>query len=446
MEKGHKNNHIQRIKIINKDNNNLDYTEFLVKFFPKNNKNGNSLICTEREINIPKKISNQITEAEKAKFYENMKNKLEKEIKVIKQFSHPSIMKLIDYFEYPENVFHIITENYQCNLGDLIKTQINKKAYFSENTILSFFTQICLGIKYIHDLNILHRNINPSNILLISNKIIKISNFDCSRILYTSNERSITLVNNSWKEYISPEMSLNIPYSFKNDIWSLGILLFHMMALKVPFNFKQLNEIKTIKKVDPIFLNIKIPRHFSKDIKNLCIDLLKAFPAERPDINTILAKYPIIKNQIPIIEKINGGGVFNKNNIDNINKINIKKKIEDKNKTNFKAKFHSISKFMKINGDKKPSNNKINSQKIINLPKNNEEKDNNDYLKISVYENIKDKVKDPNNIIERVEPNIITGEIINISGNMESFDFNKLKGNNNTDKFPNNIKEIKKEA
>ena len=72
MEKGHKNNHIQRIKIINKDNNNLDDSEFLVKFFPKNNKNGNALICIEREINIPKKISNQITEAEKAKFYENM--------------------------------------------------------------------------------------------------------------------------------------------------------------------------------------------------------------------------------------------------------------------------------------------------------------------------------------------------------------------------------------
>ena len=446
MEKGHKNNHIQRIKIINKDNNNLDDSEFLVKFFPKNNKNGNALICTEREINTPKKISNQITETEKAKFYENMKKKLEKEIKVIKQFSHPSIMKLIDYFEYPENVFHIITENYQCNLGDLIKTQINKKTYLAENTILSFFTQICLGIKYIHDLNILHRNINPSNILLISNKIIKISNFDSSRILYTSNERSITLVNNSWKEYISPEMSLNIPYSFKNDIWSLGILLFQMMVLKVPFNLKQLNEIKTIKKVDPIFLNIKIPRHFSKDIRNLCIDLLKAFPAERPDINTILTKYPIIKNQIPIIKKIIGSGAYNKNYNDNLNKINIRKKIEDKNKTDFKTKFHSISKFIKINEDKKPCNNKINSQKVINLPKNNKEKENNDYLKISVYENIKDKVKDPNNIIERVEPNIITGEIINISGNMESFDFNKLKGNNGADKFPNSIKEIKKEA
>ena len=442
MEKGYKNNHIQRIKQINK-NNNIDYIEFLVKIFPKNNKNENPMLCIEREINILKTLSNEITEKEKEKFCENMKKKFEKEMKVIKQFSHPSIMKIINYFEHPENIFHIITENYQYNLGDLIKSQYNKKVYLSESTILSFFTQICLGIKYIHDLNILHRNINPSNILLISNKIVKISNFDVSRILYTSNERSITLVNNTWKEYISPEMSLNIPYSFKNDIWSLGILLFHMLALKVPFNYKQLNDIKSIKKVDPMFLSLKIPRHFSKEIKNLCIDLLKAFPAERPDINTILTKYALIKNQIPIIEKIIGSNILNKNNNVEINKINMKKKIEDKNNNiNYKAKFKSISNLLKLKEDKK--SNKLFVKKIINLPKKNDKKENNEGLKFQVFENIKDKIKDPNNIMD-IEQGYITGEIINIPDSVESIDFNKLK-NNIYNKVSNSNNEVEIEG
>ena len=48
---------------------------------------------------------------------------------------------------------------------------------------------------------------------------------------------------------MSPEMIMNIPYSFKNDIWTLAILLFIMMNMKFPFNFKKLNEIQFIKKL-----------------------------------------------------------------------------------------------------------------------------------------------------------------------------------------------------
>ena len=220
MDKKHnnKNNLIQRIKQINKLNNNIDYTEYLVKYYPKNNnkENNRTILCIEKEINIPKKLSNDpISEEEKKNLYKANKDKFEKEMKLITKFSHPNIMKIIHYFENPEYIFHIISENYQCDLADFIKMQYNKQKYFQESLVLSFFTQICLGIKYIHDLNILHRNINPSNILLISNKIVKISNFDVYRILYTSKERSITLVNNSWKEYVSPEMIMNIPYSLK---------------------------------------------------------------------------------------------------------------------------------------------------------------------------------------------------------------------------------------
>ena len=281
-----------------------------------------------------------------------MKDKYKKEMKIISKFSHPNIIKIIDSFEYPENIIHIISENYQCDLDEFIKMQINKKRYFSESIILSFFTQICLGIKYIHDLNILHRNINPSNILLISNKIVKLSNFDLLRVLYTSNEKSITLINNVWNSYISPEMGLNIPYSFKNDIWSMGILLFHMMALKVPFNLNQLKDIQNKKKVEPMTIYNKIPKHFSNDIKMLCIDLLKAYPAERPDINSILTKYKIIKNEVEQIKKMLGNNIVSNiqnNNIKNMNRTDLKYKIDEKNKNkninkiNFRNRFKSFS-------------------------------------------------------------------------------------------------------
>ena len=393
-KKKNKISRIQRIKKINKYST-IDTSVYLIKYIPKkNSKNNNNasepLLCLEKEIIINKN-------SEEIKY---SKEKLEKEIKLINSFPSNYFLKIYEYFQYPENSFHIIIENYQSDLAELIKQQINKKSYLSENIIITYFSQIFSGIKYLHDLNILHRNINPSNIVLISNKVVKISisNFFL-RNLFNESERSITLINNSWKEYISPEMAMNIPYSFKNDIWALGILLFHLMTLKLPFNFKQLNEIQFKKKVDSNSLYNRMPKYFSSEIKNLCVHLLKAYPAERPNINTIFSKYKIFGNKNNIIQNISK--ISNKTWTDDKISKNIDNNIFEQ-KHNFKS---ICSQYIKFGSNRKiiskQNNNVING---IDLNKNTD-------FKISVYENIKEKINDPYNIIgDKFDPNSLSSE------------------------------------
>ena len=384
MEKNEIEN-IKRIKLINKYST-INSKVYLIKY----KINNESILCLEKEI----KINNNI---------DNLKDKLDKEIKLINSLPSNYFLKIYEYYEYPKNVLHIITENYISDLSELIKQQINKKNYFSENIIIKMFNKIFLGIKYLHDLNILHRNINPSSIVITSNKIIKISisNFFI-RYLYNEDEKSITLINNNYKEYISPEMYMNIPYSFKNDIWSLGILLFHILCLKVPFNIKQLNEIYITKKINSNILYHKIPKHYSNNIKYLCINLLKAYPADRPDINTILNNYKIFH--------IN----YNNNNI--LNNIN---NISEEKKYNFKS---ICTQYIKFGKDRKIIINKI---KEINKNKD---------LKIPIYDNIKDKIKDPYNIINKQ-----FNQTNNINTNFNFININKIKINDT-----NNISNTKK--
>ena len=405
-KKKNKISRIQRIKKLNKFSTS-ETNVYLIKYIPKKSiKNNNGIlqpiICIEKEINI-NKISSEINYS---------KEKLEKEIKLINSFPSNYFLKIFEYFQYPENVFHIITENYQSDLSELIKQQITKKNFFSENIIISIFSQIFNGIKYLHDLNILHRNINPSNIVLISNKTVKISisNFFL-RSLFNENERSITFVNNNYLEYMSPEMAMNIPYSFKNDIWALGVLLFNMMSLKLPFNFKQLNEIQFTKKVDSNLLYNRLPKYFSNDIKNLCVQLLKAFPADRPDINTIFKKYKIFSNKNDFLINMNKTEC---NNDKIINNINNNKHLERKH--NFKS---FCSKYIKFGSDRKIITKNI---------KDNEHKDSD--FKISIYENIKEKIEDPYNIIYNKQNNIMNTNIINInsdSNNISDSNSNKVK-------------------
>ena len=412
--------HIQRIKKINKYST-INSPVYLIKYCPKkNSKNSEYILCLEKEI-IIKGNSEQI---------QNSKEKLEKEIKIINSFPSNYFLKIYEYFQYPENIFHIITENYQNDLSDLIKHQLNKKSYLSENIIISYFYQICCGIKYLHDSNILHRNINPSNIILISNKTVKISlsNFYL-RSLFNEKERSITFINNNYREYMSPEMAMNIPYSFKNDIWALGVLLFHMMSLKVPFNFKQLNEIQFTKKVDSNYLFNKLPKHYSSELKKLCVQLLKAYPAERPDINSIFNKYKIFGNKFDINKNINitGNNTWTEEKIiKNINNINIKE-----NKFNFKS---ICSKYIKFGSDRKIINKKNNNINQIDVNKNNDEN-----LKISIYENIKDKINDPYNIINnKINQNTFSNCFI-ISNNKNNTEQNDIIEINNCKETNNKL-------
>ena len=135
-----------------------------------------------------------------------------------------------------------------------INSKLKQKSYFSEYSILEFFTQICLCIKSFHDNN--------------------------------ADEKAITYI--GFDLYLSPEILIGHPYSFKSDIWSLGVLLFHLMSLNYPFTMSDLSMMKNIKKFDKKKTLSKLPKHYSKYMKTLVDKLLNFEPLNRPDITTIV--------------------------------------------------------------------------------------------------------------------------------------------------------------
>ncbi len=87
--------------------------------------------------------------------------------------------------------------------------------------------------------------------------------------------------------YISPEIVENKPYSFKTDIWSLGVILYEMCALKPPFDGNSLPflAMRIVQgKYNPI------PVQYTKGLSNLIKLLLNLSPNKRPNINQILCE------------------------------------------------------------------------------------------------------------------------------------------------------------
>lgn len=94
--------------------------------------------------------------------------------------------------------------------------------------------------------------------------------------------------------YLSPEIIESKPYSFKTDVWSLGVILYEMCALKPPFNAESLHFL-ALKIVKGSYT--PIPNVFSREMKNLLALLLQVDPGRRPSLNEIM-KLPIINDRV----------------------------------------------------------------------------------------------------------------------------------------------------
>ncbi|NXT84661.1 NEK5 kinase, partial [Zapornia atra] len=188
-----------------------------------------------------------------------------------------------------------------CDGGDLMK-RINRQhgVLFDEDQILSWFVQISLALKHIHDKKILHRDVKAQNVFLSNNgKVAKLGDFGIARQLNSTMDFAHTCVGTPY--YLSPEICENRPYNNKTDIWSLGCVLYELCALKHPVILTACFFLFSLIKFEGNSLHqvmLKICRghfhpvspNYSNDLRVLISQLLKVSPRDRPSINSILRK------------------------------------------------------------------------------------------------------------------------------------------------------------
>ena len=276
-------------------------------------------ILTEEKVAIKildKMILNQTPED-----YELVK----KEISILKLVKHKYIVQLYEILQTAQHIF-IIME--YCE-GKEILDYILTKNRLNELESLKYFQQLINCLFYLHSQNIAHRDIKIDNMLLDSNKDLKLIDFGLST-KYTDDDLLDqpcgTVV------YAAPEVLEGKEYhGMLADVWSSGIVLFGMLAGYLPFSDKddEENKKQVIKGI------INIPDFFSAQVKDLLKHMLDVNPMTRytlqeikdhPWFNTIecdlIPGIIIDYNIIPIDDKIiNLCVTYNKDKNDVINSI-----------------------------------------------------------------------------------------------------------------------------
>ena len=166
---------------------------------------------------------------------ENMK-KIKYETNLMKKLNHPNITKILELFEDKEYILIIMEYINGGNLFSFLK----KHRKVSEKTAKLLYRQIILGIKYMHEQGIVHRDIKLENILIDLNNNIKICDFGIGRVLSSPEQPLFDQCGTPM--YIAPEILLCSKEKgykgFPVDIWSSGIVLYILLSGTLPFSFK----------------------------------------------------------------------------------------------------------------------------------------------------------------------------------------------------------------
>lgn len=155
------------------------------------------------------------------------------EVKILQSIHHPHLIKFISSF-VDDNYLYIVME--YCEYGDLytlLKSVRKKGIYIMEDVLWDIAYQTLLGLEYIHNKQIIHRDIKLLNIFMNKDKIIKIGDLGMSK-LFKKKELMQSRVGTPL--YLPPELVKKEKYDFKVDIWSFGCSLYHLSKCHPPFN------------------------------------------------------------------------------------------------------------------------------------------------------------------------------------------------------------------
>lgn len=189
-------------------------------------------------------------------------DRFQREAKAVAGLRHPNIVQVFD-FDTHENHPYIVMEYLKGpTLSTYLQSLHNNGIKLSLEQIGQILKSLVAGLDYAHVHGVIHRDIKPANILLhnktgdfTENSMITkhvepvITDFGLARIVNSSKQTASGFVSGT-PSYMSPEQARGTKVDHRTDIYSLGIILYELIAGKVPFEgdtaitviFKHINE------------------------------------------------------------------------------------------------------------------------------------------------------------------------------------------------------------
>src|SRR5215471_14357665 len=153
------------------------------------------------------------------------------EARAVAQLSHPNIVTVIDRGE-DEGRQYIVFEHVE---GENLKELVVRSGRLPLRRAVELALAVADGLAFAHDHGLVHRDVKPQNVLLSREGEVKVTDFGIARSLHVDHGMTQTGTVLGTGEYLAPEQASGRPVSSATDVYSLGVVLWELLAGDVPF-------------------------------------------------------------------------------------------------------------------------------------------------------------------------------------------------------------------
>ncbi|MCL2202771.1 MAG: Stk1 family PASTA domain-containing Ser/Thr kinase, partial [Defluviitaleaceae bacterium] len=190
--------------------------------------------------------------------------------------NHPNIVQIYDSGQ-DGDICYIVLEYID---GTNLKTLINRKAPFANDTTIAVAIQIADGLAEAHSYGIIHRDVKPQNILVTPNSTVKVTDFGIARVAKAS-----TLTGGGGSmgsvHYFSPEQARGGFVDNKSDVYALGITLYEMATGTIPFDGESTVAVALQHINDPLPDMVALNPRISESLERIILKATEKSPVKR---------------------------------------------------------------------------------------------------------------------------------------------------------------------
>ena len=161
---------------------------------------------------------------------DEFRDRFHAESQAVAMLSHPNIVSVYDVSSSNQADFIVM----ELIDGISLKQYMERKGVLNWKETLHFAVQIAKALEHAHGRGIVHRDIKPHNVMVLKNGSIKVADFGIAQV--TSSTSTLTTEALGSVHYISPEQAKGGRVDNRSDIYSLGVVMYEMIAGRVPYD------------------------------------------------------------------------------------------------------------------------------------------------------------------------------------------------------------------
>ncbi|WOL09447.1 mitogen-activated protein kinase kinase kinase 1-like isoform X1 [Canna indica] len=214
---------------------------------------------------------------------------LEQEIALLSQFEHENIVRYYGTDKEEAKLLIFLELVTQGSLASLYQ-----KYNLQETQVSSYTRQILYGLSYLHERNVVHRDIKCANILVHANGSVKLADFGLAKEITKFNMLKSCKGSVYWMapEVVNPRKT----YGPACDIWSLGCTVLEMLTCQIPYpNLEWTQALFRIGRGE----QPPIPNHLSRDARDFIRKCVRVNPDDRPSASQLL-EHPFVKRSLSV--------------------------------------------------------------------------------------------------------------------------------------------------